>query len=61
MLRDAEVCRVEDFESHFARGPRHLVQLLHNVLESYPLCVAKPLTFPIRNARGRLAANAEIM
>ena len=35
MLWDAEVCRVDDFESHFISGPRHMAQLLQNVIECF--------------------------
>ena len=33
MLWDAKVCRVDDFESNFVRGPSHVAQSLQNSLE----------------------------
>jgi hypothetical protein len=33
MLWDAKVCRVDDFESNFLRGPGHVAQSLQNRLE----------------------------
>jgi hypothetical protein len=61
MLWDAKVCRVDDFESDFVRGPSHVAQSLQILLDVALCCMTKPLTISKRNARGRFTANAEMM
>jgi hypothetical protein len=46
MLWDAKVCRVDDFESNFVRGPGHLAQSMRNLLELALRSVTKPLRSP---------------